>query len=103
MARLTREWCLLLLTLFAAVTGREVHAADWVVTTVAGTGRAEDNGARGKATEVNIGQPFGVEVGPDGQLYITEVQNHRVWRLDRTTNTLAVVAGNGKAGYAGDG
>ncbi len=50
-----------------------------------------------------VGQPFGVEIGPDGALYICEVQNHRVRRLDLKTRELSTVAGSGKLGYAGDG
>jgi sugar lactone lactonase YvrE len=73
------------------------------VITVAGTGGKADNGIRGSFEEVNIGQPFGVEIGPDGYLYICEVENHRVWRLDRRYRTLQVVAGTGKRGFTGDG
>ena len=50
-----------------------------------------------------VGQPFGVEIGPDGALYICEVQNHRVLRLDLKTSELTTVAGSGQKGYAGDG
>jgi hypothetical protein len=50
-----------------------------------------------------VGQPFGVEIGPDGALYICEVQNHRVLRLDRETGKLTTVAGTGRAGFSGDG
>jgi streptogramin lyase len=77
------------------------HAA--TITTVAGTGQPGDNGANGPALETNVGEPFGVEVGPDGALYITEVRNHRVRRLDSKTGQLITVAGNGKKGYDGDG
>ncbi len=73
------------------------------VETVAGTGQPEDNGAAGPATRTNIGDPFGVEIGPDGALYITEVRNHRVRRLDLKTGRLTTVAGTGKKGYSGDG
>lgn len=73
------------------------------ISTVAGTGQPGDNGANGPALETNIGEPFGVEVGPDGALYITEVRNHRVRRLDLKTGQLITVAGNGKKGYDGDG
>ena len=58
---------------------------------------------RGAALSINIGDPFGVEIGPDGALYITEVRNHRVWRLDLATSTLTTVAGCGRRGYSGDG
>jgi streptogramin lyase len=73
------------------------------ITTVAGTGLPEDGGASGPAMKTNIGEPFGVEIGPDGALYITEVRNHRVRRLDLKSGELTTVAGNGKKGYSGDG
>jgi streptogramin lyase len=69
---------------------------------VAGTGAPEDNGASGPAVRLNIGEPFGVEMGPDGALYITEVRNHRIRRLDLTTGNLTTVAGCGRRGYSGD-
>ncbi|MCA9143569.1 MAG: hypothetical protein H6821_10290 [Planctomycetaceae bacterium] len=73
------------------------------IDTVAGTGRPDNNGANGNALEINVGQPFGVEVGPGGALYITEVQNHRVMRVDLKSGDLTTVAGCGRKGYAGDG
>jgi sugar lactone lactonase YvrE len=74
-----------------------------VIQTIAGTGRAGDNGREGPATETNIDQPFGVEIGPDGALYICEVGQHRVRRLDLKKGWLTTVAGSGRKGYAGDG
>jgi hypothetical protein len=73
------------------------------IETVAGTGRAGDNGREGPALETNIDQPFGVEFGPDGALYICEVGQHRVRRLDLKTGRLTTAAGAGRKGYAGDG
>lgn len=76
---------------------------DSIITTVAGNGQPENNGDRGPATEMAVGDPFGVEIGPDGALYITEVRNHRVRRLDLSSGQLTTVAGFGEKGYAGDG
>jgi streptogramin lyase len=73
------------------------------IETIAGTGKPENNGAEGAALKTNIGEPFGVEIGPDGGLYVCEVRNHRVWRVDLKSGAAKVVAGSGKAGYAGDG
>lgn len=77
-------------------------AADWHIETIAGTGAPENNGNAGPAHQVNIGEPFGVEIGPDGALYITEVRNHRVLRIDLAAHTVTTVAGCGRRGYAGD-
>jgi sugar lactone lactonase YvrE len=78
-------------------------AGEPLIETIAGTGQAGDNGREGRATEINIDQPFGLEFGPDGQLYICEVGQHRVRRLDLEQGRLATVAGSGHKGYAGDG
>ena len=87
--------CCVLLCIAAAPAGE--------IDTVAGTGQPADGGDAGPALRTNIGQPFGVEIGPDGALYITEVVNHRVRRLDQATGSLTTVAGCGRKGYSGDG
>lgn len=79
------------------------HEPSLAVETIAGVGSAENNGDGGPALEIAIGQPFGVEVGPDGALYITEVLHHRVRRLDLQSGRLSTIAGNGEKGYSGDG
>ena len=78
-------------------------AAAGTIDTVAGTGQDSDNGAAGQASKINVAQPFGVELGPDGALYVTEVGHHRVRRIDLATGRLTTVAGTGTKGYSGDG
>jgi sugar lactone lactonase YvrE len=73
------------------------------IQTIAGTGQPSNNGDEGPALELNVGDPFGVELGPDGGLYICEVRNHRILRLDLKQGTLRTVVGSGQKGYAGDG
>ena len=73
------------------------------IDTVAGTGQDSDNGVAGEADKINVAQPFGVELGPDGALYVTEVGQHRVRRVDLATGRLTTVAGTGAKGYSGDG
>ena len=70
---------------------------------IAGSGVPQNNGNSGPALTTNLGEPFGVELGPDGSLYITEVRNHRIWRFDPSTQSLTAVVGCGRKGYAGDG
>src|SRR5262245_3060700 len=90
--------CLLLCSSCTAVLASELK-----IETVAGTGVAENNGDKGPASTINIGEPFGAEIGPDDALYITEVRHHRVRRLDLETRELTTVAGCGRRGYSGDG
>jgi len=74
-----------------------------MIDTIAGSGDPSLGPPEGGALEINIGLPFGVEIGPDRNLYVTEVQNHRVWRIDPRTGRGEVVAGTGTVGYSGDG
>ncbi len=78
-------------------------ATDAVIDTVAGTGKPDNNGDEGRADKINVGQTFGVEFGPDGDLYVAEFENDRVRRLNLSTNRISTVAGNGQSGYSGDG
>ncbi|MGE3780950.1 MAG: hypothetical protein AB7F89_27425, partial [Pirellulaceae bacterium] len=96
-----RQRITLVVVYLGLVSATWMPAAD--ILTVAGTGSPASNGQTGQALQMNIGQPFGVEVGPGKSLYITEVLNHRVWRLDEATGTVTVVAGSGRKGHAGDG
>lgn len=73
------------------------------VNTIAGTGVAGFSGDGGLGTKGQLANPYGIVIGPDGALYICEVDNHRVRRLDLKTNMLSTVAGSGKQGYSGDG
>jgi streptogramin lyase len=78
--------------------------AQYHIQTLAGNGTAGDiPPGGGRATEVSVDLPFGVENGPDGALYITTVGSHRVLRLDRQSGRVTSVAGNGRKGYSGDG
>jgi hypothetical protein len=75
-----------------------------VVTVIAGTpgvpGFAGDGGA---ATAARLNMPLDLAWGPDGRLYIADEQNNAVRAIDVDRGTIATVAGNGTAGYSGDG
>ena len=73
-----------------------------IIETVVGTGQRSNNGDHGTALTTNVGEPFGVEIGLDGALYITEVAHHRVRRFNPKTKMLTTVAGCGVKGYSGD-
>ena len=73
------------------------------VRTVAGTGEASFSGDGGPGTRAQLANPYGVAIGPDGALYICEVDNHRVRKLELETGIISTAAGNGEQGYSGDG
>ncbi|MEK6239645.1 MAG: hypothetical protein N2C14_33415 [Planctomycetales bacterium] len=96
-----REVSLALVALIVALNAATGFAG--TISTVAGTGESTLNASSGPVLKVNIGQPFGVEIGPDGALYVAEVGNHRVLKIDRKSGRLTTAAGNGRKGYSGDG
>ena len=83
-------------------------ASDRSVTIVAGdgwqdlfqTGRFAGDG--GPATEASLYEPRRLAMGPDGSLYISDVGNRRVRKVD-PKGIITTVAGNGKLGHWGDG
>src|SRR5688500_6969917 len=60
----------------AAVFGASAHVQAQTIRTIAGTGQGTDGGAGGAALATNLVQPFDVELGPDGSLYICEFGAH---------------------------
>jgi len=98
-----RSACLLAIAMMCLAARGFADERTYTVQTVAGNGTQGDLPAGGSALASPVAMPFGVEPGPDGGLYITSIGQHRVLRLDRTSNQLTSVAGNGTKGYSGDG
>lgn len=81
-----------------------VSACAGEVRAVAGTGKAGFAGDGGPAARAGVGGPFGVVIGPDGGLYVCEITNHVIRRIDLETQLVSTVAGTGgRSGYSGDG
>lgn len=73
------------------------------ITTVAGTGVPGYAGDGGKATEARLNEPYEVRFDRAGDLFFVEMQNHLVRKVNRKTGSISTVAGNGTAGFSGDG
>lgn len=72
------------------------------VLAVAGTGIAGFSGDGGLAINAQINNPVGLGLGPDGSLYIADLLNARIRRVD-TDGIITTMAGNGTLGNGGDG
>ena len=73
------------------------------IQTYVGTGEPGYAGDGGPAGEAVCHGPFMCDFDPAGNLFYTEAKNHIVRRVDQATGDVTTVAGNGEAGYSGDG
>jgi sugar lactone lactonase YvrE len=70
---------------------------------LAGTGEAGHSGDGGPATVAALDGPAGLAVHGGGNVLIAELKHSTIRRVDAATQTIATVAGNGIAGFSGDG
>ncbi|HEX2777759.1 MAG TPA: hypothetical protein VHN10_14050, partial [Candidatus Acidoferrales bacterium] len=63
---------------------------------IAGTGDRDFSGDSGPAVDAALSGPSGLAIDSKGNLYIGDIRNNRVRRVDAVTKTIATVAGNGK-------
>jgi sugar lactone lactonase YvrE len=82
---------------------RKVAASTGMITTVAGNGALGFSGDGGPATSAELYAPRGVAVDSTGNLYIAESSNQRIRKVAAGTGIITTVAGNGTAGFSGDG
>jgi uncharacterized protein (TIGR03437 family) len=78
-----------------------------IITTIAGSGPASllfgggFSGDAGPATSALLSVPRGVAIGPTGDVFIADTGNNRIRRV--SNGIITTVAGNGVAGFSGDG
>lgn len=75
---------------------------DGYLTHVAGNGQRGFNRDGIKATEASLAFPYDVRLDSKENLYIADVVNHRIRKVDRD-GVISTVAGTGQPGYSGDG
>jgi hypothetical protein len=113
-SKFERTFALLVIAVLALLA-MPSRAGAQLIQTVAGNGSLGYSGDGGPATNSELNNPFGVAVDSRGNVYIADDNNERI----RVVNTgsspitvanvnilpgdIATVAGNGTAGYTGDG
>jgi sugar lactone lactonase YvrE len=93
-------------------TVRRIDARTRVITTVAGVSLdvpapnpppPSYGGDGGPATRAYLNYPFGLAVDQRGDLFIADFGNNRVRKVSAATGIITTVAGDGTAGFSGDG
>lgn len=82
---------------------RRVDAKTGVISTIAGTGKEGFSGDGGPATQAQMKQPHSIAFDPAGNLYICDILNHRVRKVDPKTGVISTFAGTGEKKFTPDG
>jgi sugar lactone lactonase YvrE len=82
---------------------RKVDAATGIITTVAGNGTGGFGGDGGLATNALLDVPAAVALDTSGDIYVADTGNNCIRRVDAITGIIITVAGDGNAGFSGDG
>lgn len=88
----------------AVVSNHRVHKVNTfgVISTLAGNGVGGYGGDNGTATAAMLLFPSGVQVDGSGNVYIADMGNHRVRKVN-ASGVISTIAGTGISGYSGDG
>src|SRR5205085_11479209 len=82
---------------------RVVEVKSGVIRTLAGTGKAGFGGAGGPALNAELRQPHSIPLDDSGNVYIPDIGNHRIRRIDAKTGKIDSIAGNGEKQMPRDG
>jgi len=83
---------------------RKINAVTGYISTIAGTlGSSGYTGDGHSATSALLSSPFGIAFDAGGNLYIADTGNNCIRKIDASTLNITTIAGNGTAGFSGDG
>lgn len=82
---------------------RRRDARTGVLTTVAGNGKPGYSGDNGPASQSQLNLPISLQLDRDGNLYVADIGNHVIRKVDVRSGVISTFAGTGKAGATPDG
>lgn len=82
---------------------RKYDAKTGIITTIAGTGTAGFSGDDGPATRAQLNEPHSIGFDKSGNLYICDVRNHRIRKVDMKNGKISTFAGTGEKKPTPDG
>lgn len=82
---------------------RKVDKASGVISTVAGTGKSGFSGDGGPAREATFNKPHSIALDGKGSLFVCDIGNHRVRRVDLKTGVVTTFTGSGEKAVPKDG
>jgi streptogramin lyase len=82
---------------------RRVDAKSGIITTYAGNGTPGYSGDGGPASRAAMKEPNALDFDPEGNLYVADVTDCRIRKIDRKTGVITTACGTGRREFAGDG
>lgn len=82
---------------------RKVDQASGVISTVAGTGKSGFSGDGGPARAATFNKPHSIAFDGKGSLFVCDIGNHRVRRVDLKTGVVTTFTGTGEKAVPKDG
>jgi streptogramin lyase len=82
---------------------RRVDARTRTITTIAGTGRPGFSGDGGPAAQAQLNQPHSIQLDAADNLFICDIANHRLRKVDGKTGVITTFAGTGGKAVTPDG
>ncbi|PCJ62562.1 MAG: hypothetical protein COA79_03355 [Planctomycetota bacterium] len=81
---------------------RKIDAITGNISTVAGTGNAGFSGDGGFATSAQLNSPNDIAIDIAGNLFIADLENYRIRKVDASTGIISTITGDGSNIYGGD-
>ena len=82
---------------------RRVDAKTGVISTIAGTGKKGFSGDEGPATKAEFNVPHSIALDSNDAIYVCDIGNHRVRRIDPVTGVVTTFSGTGERKATPDG
>lgn len=82
---------------------RKVDAKTGNISTIAGTGQKGFGGDGGPATKAQLSTPHSIALDVEDNVYIADIANHRIRKVDAKTGIITTIAGNGEKQQPVDG
>jgi sugar lactone lactonase YvrE len=82
---------------------REVNLGSGLISTVNGNGHSGETVEGSSALSANFWSIDGLAIAADNDLFISDVRQGGIFKVDARTGVVTRIAGNGKQGFRGDG
>ena len=82
---------------------RKIDTKTGIITTVVGTGKPGYTGDGGQADQAQLKQPHSIQFDANGDLFICDIGNNVIRKVDMKTKVITTIAGTGKPGITPDG